>query len=463
MKRGRMRMANIEKRSIIDRKKLSGEFFFISLLQEARVCGFLDDCDAERIQSQCIEFLAKRCERYNGGDSSSIRVESAEKIMQSNLYTVGLYLKSLPDADRAAEELKTSAIPEMYKKGRELLDSRLHRAKNIYKLVQKNRINSPSYTYHATIDDAGLGVFFKAYDPDYGAHEIPASIDYQLCNPVNDLAGVEYIQQYLVKLFLENEFCGHFSAEDIHYLLCGYSEGYKDLLINIFTQVLTAALGCVLVKRCVVGLNIPRDEIQYLHDRFSKDADNNLLAATIQNGAGKMTKELGVKNPSLRKYIRESLPGVTVTIASALKTNTLDKVFVPLVNTDLKPKIRFSPGAKMADEVYRKLIDELLKCRYTGDKLALIKEKVKSFGDIEDLLFDAYLNEEEVFSVFNFLGDAEMAILLKRHPFESEIQAVDLAEKEKTLRLMLKTYFNKLPLERQRNILEIRTNLIEAF
>ncbi len=454
-------MANIEKRSIIDRKKLSGEFFFISLLQEASKCGFLDDHDVESIQSQSIEFLATRCERYNGGDSSSIRVEAAERIMQSNLYTVGLYLKSLPNADSAAEELKTSSIREIYQKGRKLLDLRIHTAKHIYKLVQKNRISSPSYTYNATIDNAGLGVFFKAYDLDYGAHEIPASIDYQLCNPVKDLAGVEYIQQYLVKLFLENEFCGYFSAEDINFLLCGYSEGYKDLLINIFSQVLTAALGCMLENRCLVGLNIPRDEIKYLHDRLSKDVDDNLLAATLQNGAEKMTKELGVKNPSLRKYIRESLPGVTATIAGALQTNTLDKVFVPSVNTDLKPKIRFSSGAKMPDEAYRKLVDELLVCRYAGDKLALIKEKVRSFGDIEDLLFDVYFNEEEIFSVFDFLGDAEMAVLLKRHPFERKIQAVDLTESETSLRLSLKTYFNKLPQERQRKILETKTKLID--
>ena len=50
----------------------------------------------------------------------------------------------------------------------------------------------------------------------------------------------------------------------------------------------------------------------------------------------------------------------------------------------------------MDDEKYRKFIDELLICRYSSDKLALIKEKVKSFGDIENLLFDAQLSEEEI-------------------------------------------------------------------
>ena len=61
-------------------------------------------------------------------------------------------------------------------------------------------------------------VSFKFYNPDYAAHEVMASIDYQLCNPVTDLTGVEFILKYLENLFIENEFCSYFDAEDIHHL-----------------------------------------------------------------------------------------------------------------------------------------------------------------------------------------------------------------------------------------------------
>ena len=452
-------MTNIEKRHIVDSNNLSGEYYFASIMQEAYSKGLLYDSDVEKIQLQCIELLAYKSERYSGGESSSIRVEAAESIMKSNLYTIGLYLKSLPDPDCAASELKSAMISEMYQKGRKLIDVRLHTAKHIYKLVQKNRLTTQNYTYNATLEE-GIEGFFKAYGPDYEAHESPASIDYQLCNTVTDLAGVEFIQKYLESLFLENEFCGNFAGTDIHHLLYGYDKGYQDLLINIFEQVLTAALGCSLANRSVVKLDVSEEEIRQLYSELS-EYDDDSLALKIHNAAGKIVEELKVASSLLRRYIEKSLPKVIRNITNAVRTNTLDKTFVSLVDPDMKPKIRFLTGAKMDDEDYRKLIDELLICRYPSDKLALIREKVKSFGDLEDLLFDAQLGEEEIISVFNILGDVEIAALLKRHLFKPDIRAVDLSEVELDLRLYLKNYIDKLEVDRQEEIYEMADNLID--
>lgn len=451
-------MANIEKRQIIDSRNLSGEFYFASIFQQAYARGILCDSDIENIQLQCIRLLAYKSERYTRGESSSIRVEAAEKIMKSNLYTIGLYLKTLPCAGSAVGELKTATIFEMYQKGRKLINVKLHTAKHFYELAKKNKVKSSNYTYNATLSDNGIGVFFKSYNPDFEAHESPASIDYQLCNPVTDLAGVEFIQKYVESLFLENEFCKHFAGEDIHYLLCGYDEGYKDLLINIFEQVLTVALGCSLANRSVVKLDISEDEARRLHHELSKDAGCS-LALTIGKATGKMLEDLDVANLSLRRYIEKSLPQITSNIARAVKMNTLGKVFVSPAYPESKPKIEFLSGVKMDDEDYRKLIDELLLCRYSSDKLALIKEKVKSFDDFEDVLFDAQLSEGEIILALGILGEFEIAALIKRHSYKLCIQAVDLSESEQTLRLCLKNYIDQLPADKQKQISGIAIQL----
>ena len=375
-------MANIEKKHIIDSNKLSGEQYFTSILQETYSNGLLCDSDMEKIQLQCIQLLAYKCERYSGGESSSIRVEAAESIMKSNLYTIGLYLKSLPDVDFAVNEIKKSSVSEMYQKGRELINVRLRSAKHIYNLVRKNKMVTPNYSYNSTINE-GIESFFKVYDPDYEAHETPASIDYQLCNTVTNLIGIEFILKYLENLFLENEFCRDFAAEDIHHLLYGYDKGYKDLLINIFEQVLTAALGCSLANRSVVKLDISAEEVQHLHYELS-EYDDCSLSLRLRKAAGKVLEELNADSLPLRRYIEKSLSKIITNILHAVRMNTLDKTFISRVLPDLKPGIRFLSGAKMHDEDYRKLIDELLMCRHSSDKLALIKEKVKSFGDLED-------------------------------------------------------------------------------
>ena len=133
-------MTLLEKRRIIDGNNLSREFYFTSLVREAYMNGIVLDSDVESIQLRCMEFLAHKSEEYTGGESSSIRVETAENIMRSNLYTVGLYLKSLPDADLAAKELKAANIFEMYQKGRKLINAKFHAAKHIYLLAQKNKL-----------------------------------------------------------------------------------------------------------------------------------------------------------------------------------------------------------------------------------------------------------------------------------------------------------------------------------
>jgi len=451
-------MANIEKRQIMNHNNLSGESYFTSILQEAYANRLLNDSHIENIQLQCIKFLAYKSERYNDGESSSIRVEAAESIMKSNLYTIGLYLKSLPDADCAVNELKKGMIPEMHQKGRALIKGKVNSAKHIYKMAKANKVITPNYTYNATLDDKGIGIFFKLYNPDYAAHEVPASIDYQLCNPVTDLTGIEFIQKYLENLFLENQLCSYFDAENIHHLLCGYDEGYKDLLINIFEQVVTAALGCMLTNRSVIKLAILEEEIQRLNNDLLKD-DDHFLALRINKSSEKVLQELNVTSLSLRRYFEKSLPKITSNIVRAVETNTLVKTFVSPTNPDLNPKIQFLSGVKMEDEDYRKFIEELLICRYSSDKLALIKEKVKSFGDIEDLLFDAQLSEEEITSVLGILGDVEIAALIRRYPFKSEIQAVDLSEAEQALRLYLKSYIHQLKTDRQERILEIANHI----
>ncbi len=115
----------------------------------------------------------------------------------------------------------------------------------------------------------------------------------------------------------------------------------------------------------------------------------------------------------------------------------------------------------MDDTDYRMLIDELLLCRYSADKLALIKEAVSSFGDLEDVLFDADLNEEEVGLILDMVEDVELAVIMSRHPFKSDIQIEGLAEKEIMFRLYLKNYINRLPTDRQEKAFETLARLVD--
>ena len=93
-------MSDIVRICPIDKEMLDERAYFPSLLQSALSFGLLDEKDAERIQGELLELLSRQIGRFNNGDSSSVRVETAQELSDSILYTVGAFLreKEIPDA-----------------------------------------------------------------------------------------------------------------------------------------------------------------------------------------------------------------------------------------------------------------------------------------------------------------------------------------------------------------------------
>lgn len=433
-------MESIEKYSTIDRSKLDEEFYFQSLLEKAYHCNMLTDTDIEFIQYGCLELLAYRTERYNSGDSSSVSVEVAENIMKSNLYTIGIWLKSFSCTDDAVATLKKVKSSKLYDCGRERITSKINAAKQIFMMTMKNKIDTDNYTYNSTVVD-GIKGFFKIYNPDYEAHEIHITADYPLCNPIRNLAGIEFIEKYLESIYYENMFCRYFSADDIRHLLYGYDEGYCDLIFNIFEQVLTTAIGCELVDSDVISLNITKAQLEYLYAALLNKSDEE-IHSLILNASKNLYCDLNFTSIPLQKYIEKCLPGITSAVCHSIKENTLDKVFIVKQYPEYNPHIQFSFGEKMDDELYRKIIDEIMNCRCLSDKLAIIKDNIHSLCDMEDLLIDAELSENEVMAVLFELSLFEIAALAKRHPYKSEIEAIDYSESEINLQSCLHNYIS---------------------
>jgi len=450
-------MSNIEKYSKIKKELLSKEFYFQSLLQEAYNQAELSDLEMENIQMQCIKLLANNAERYNQGESSSVKVEVAQTIMASNFYTIGIYLKSLPDISSALDNLKKEPISKLYQQGRRIINVKLNVAKHLYQFVGKTKIQSPNYTYNATIEE-GIKSFFKQYNADYEAHETPASIDYQLMNPVTDLAGVEYIIQYLQNLYMENLFCSKFDTTIIHEVMCGYDKTYKDLLINIFGQVLQNALGCMVLNKDILSLNLTLSDIQKLKSSLKSETKESIFVL-LQRKAETVIKTLAITSTSLKTYICTSLPEFASRIHFSINNDTLQTIFVPRCSRIVNQVIKYSMGKKMDDEIYRNIVNEVLACRYLDDKIQIIKKHIKTLSDMEDIIMDGELSEAEALAVFKMLDDVEIAVLVKRHPYHREIDAIDFSEAENQLQRYLEKYLQIMPKDRLKQLQRAVSNI----
>nr|WP_320024451.1 DUF6179 domain-containing protein [uncultured Acetobacterium sp.] len=450
-------MNNIEKRSKIDATKLSQEFYFQSLLQEAFLQGELSSTESERIQLECLQLLADCTERFTKGKSSSVRVEIAQGIMASNLYTIGIYLKSLPDVAAVLFHILNEPIEKLYEHGHAILKRKINVAHYFFHLVGKTKLKTQNQAYNITIDQ-GFKPFFETYEINFHAHEIPSDIDYQLIHPVTDLAGVEFIIQYLENLYYENLFCSYFDAAVIDEVMSGYDASYKNLLDNICEQVLQNTLGCQLLNKPLSSLDFNASELNTLNSLLIGSSQTE-LQQRLKTATVEIIAVLEVSNPSLKKYLLTSLPKITTTLYKGLATHSLNKVFVQRFNPNIKPIIHYNLGVKMDDKAYREIIVEFLSCRFFEDKLAIIKEHIKTLADMEDLLIAGELTTTEATMVFDLLEDVELAVLAKRHPLHLEIEAVDYSAAEICMQQNINAYLRSLTRERLAKILKMITTI----
>lgn len=331
-------------------------------------------------------------------------------------------------------------------------------AKTIHARLLQQLVDTPNVFYSSTID-GGIKGFFKLYYPDFTAHEIHITADYPTFNPMPKLAGIEFIQAYLNCLYYENLFCSHFAAADIHHLLCGYVEDYKEHLINIYEPVLLAALCCTIAGTDLKCLDITEYGATHLYHQFT-DMLQNEIATTIQNATAKLIRAFECPQ-GLIQYIQNGLPVIITKVQVAAREKTLDQIFILPSFPENKPKIIMPFGYKMDDEQYRKIIEEIAECRYAADKVAIIKEHIHSLADLEDVLLDAGLTGEEIKTILQELALPEIAALSKRYMSMADMDTFDLREQEQLLRNNLYDFIVALPQNRQDAIAKAREAIQE--
>ena len=450
-------MKDINKISKIRPEELSTEQYFQSLLEQACELGMLTDIQLEKIQYDCISLLAKQTEKYNSGDSSSIKVENAQHLLASIMFTMGVWLKTYQNPDEAVEAMLNESISDLYKKGLVRIERLTKSTKTLHSLITGNLLQTENVYYKSTIVD-GIKGFFKLYYPEFAAQDIHITADYPAYNQKERLFGIEFIHKYLECIYYENLFCTKFSAEDIHYLLCGYNENYQQLLFNIYEQVLIAAIGCVLSGDAVHRLEMTPSSIKILSDLFSGKSKNEIIKI-LEKAVEQLNTLMELTQP-LKKYISNSLIQIAEEIENAVELRTLKCVFIIPKYPDRASKITFNFGDKMDDERYRKILDEIMQCRYLEDKKAIIKSQIHSLADLEDVLLDAELNEVEILSILRDLKPAEIMALLKKHSIPSVLDPYELSENQIALGNSLKKFLELLS-ESQKEMLRQMAEVID--
>lgn len=318
-------MESIEKIGRIDPSLLSGEHYLSSLLQQAYAQALLTGQQAEAVQMDCLTILAHQIQLYTGADSSSVRAEEAEGILESVLFTVGICLKEYNDPDDAAEALLREGAQALFVRGRARIDRLLKTTRLLHAQIARHLLETPNVFYRSTLVD-GVAGFWRMYRPDFAAQDSHITLDYPLLCPVSDLVGIELIRGCLERFDCENQFCLCFSAKAIHRLMCGLPVDYRQLPLNLCEPVLTAALGCVLSGKSIRPLSLTAGDLAGLKKRFGQSGRGEILPV-LQEALEQVKASLALTG-RVARYLAAALPGIAVSVETAMQTNAPSQVFL---------------------------------------------------------------------------------------------------------------------------------------
>ena len=215
------------------------------------------------ITEALYSLLSAQCKSFTGGQSSSLSVETVEALLSSICFSLSCF------ANKYGQNALLEIPPEKALEGaRDILKKRIQLCKTLYLTLLRLPFQPDNVSYRDTVN--GMENFFKKYDYYFFADQIPCDIDYQLCLPVSEsLWGVEFLTEYIKRLICEGRFCGAFQRYEITALLANFGSRNHELLINVFTPVLSNALGRVLLGNDISTLEVTPDGIEKLFSMFA--------------------------------------------------------------------------------------------------------------------------------------------------------------------------------------------------
>ncbi|MEG2117745.1 MAG: DUF6179 domain-containing protein, partial [Clostridia bacterium] len=247
-------MNNIERITLIKSDMLVDTQYLKSLTEAAFFVGILGDFDLERIQLGLIEVLDHKIKRLTDMRSSSVPSETAEALINSIIYSIGLGLKQYPTPDDAASALRTDSISQIYGAGNQFAEKMHGDLKNFYSILRNSAIKTDNSDY-VDIIAKEIPDFLKSYNAYYYSHITPDFIAYDICRPIKNKMAIEYAKTYMESLYYENKFCRYFAPDEIASMLRVFNKSYSALRINIYMIVLQTAIGCALINQPLYFLN----------------------------------------------------------------------------------------------------------------------------------------------------------------------------------------------------------------
>ena len=244
--------------------------------------------EAAAFNARLLQLLSAQIKRKTQGDSTSLRVEEAEELLASIRFTLTYHAHAyaLP-----VQALLTTNADALFAQAQRTVLRALEQAKQLYGYACRTVRTLESRSLRDTLQ--GIAVFFARYDARLYAHQMPADIDYQLCQPVPEtLAGVAYLIAYLQRLLLENELISRMDEAREVALLRRVHPNYGELLLNLYEPIAANVVGLRLSGGGETLLEMTRmqgERVQATLAGVSREAALTMLSDAAQSAYHKLS------------------------------------------------------------------------------------------------------------------------------------------------------------------------------
>lgn len=291
----------------ISRDELHERRYLDSLLEIALSKEIVDLSLINKVKLSLLDVLALKCRKYTGCDSSSVRIEVAEELMKSIVFTVDIWLRDIREPDDALAAITEIGISEGYKIGLEKLKTMVKATRMFYSIVLNNNISTENYIYNSTIV-GGIAGFFKLYNPEYGAHKIHITADYPVCFFPEGWQGIEFIRLYLQSIHYENQFMRMFDNTATRQCFALHAinnnENVRDVYGNLYEAVLSAALACVAAGEDVSELKLTERGKTHIREIYA--AKQDIILDRYLEKAIEQSEKINLVSNSIKIYLEST-------------------------------------------------------------------------------------------------------------------------------------------------------------
>ncbi len=384
--------------------------YVTSLWEEGLRCGRLTAETVSRLRGEVLCLLEQQAVRWTRGERCSLRTETAEELLQSVLYTMGVALKAEPSPEEALVRLERCGAAAVFAEGQQRIRRKLRAARLLHRALVRDLLVTPSVFYRATLRD-GICGFFRVYRPELTAHLTHITADYPLFFPVRDLTGIEFIETYLERAVQENRFCRCFAADAVHRLLQGLYGAYEGLLLNLYEPVLHAALACAVTEAPIRGLQCRPEALQKRLEGTTPAARRRMLDAALET----LARELAL-TPAMYRYAAAALPELARGWERAHSLGAWGAVAAG--DAVQPPELRLRSGERMSDREYTALLEAWHREPEADRRLELLG-RVSAYGDLIEWLHDTAPSREELQQMLPRLPADAWVVLMTQYPEES--------------------------------------------